>query len=275
MRPIKSPFSKLYASAVIATLFAMNLASCATVPKGVIVDITVSPENILPEEVGAVSVRDIDGDGYCAAPLKNMLESLINKAAVYELDISGLEDPETTVIIEGKIEECNIKPGYGNVSATFVMFHDNRRIHIETDSENSNRPGASKSEVRDVLLKRLAKKYASRFLPVTRKELRIFKKGESHTAAISSAENRNWDMAIRLWTELIIKNRKNHQAFYNRGIAYEAGGGVKNLERAIRDYKTAIAIKKDSLYIKALSRAENALLSLKKAIELKEKIGDG
>lgn len=274
MRPIKTFFLKLCTSAILFAMFALNFAGCATVSKGVIVNITVAPEIILPEGVGMVSVRDIEGDGYCAAVLKNILESLINRADIYELDISGLEDPETTAVIEGKIEECNIKPGYGNVSATFVMFHNNRRIGIETPSESSNRPGASKSEVRDVLLKRLAKKYVSRFLPVTKKELRIFKEGESHTAAISSAENKNWPLAIELWTKLIVKNRKNHEAFYNRGIAREAGGSVKNLERAIGDYKTAIAIKKDALYIQALSRAQSALLSLKKAIALKTKIVD-
>ncbi len=254
-------------------LAAVLFASCATVPKGVVVNVTVLPEISLPDEVTKLSVRKLAGNRSCAGALKATLESLISEAGIYALDTSGLEDPDETVIITGTVEECEIASGHGVMGVSFEMEHRGEKGRTKYISRNTNRPGAPAEEVKRVLAKRVAAEYVRLFVPTTRKELREFKNANTGDPGVTAAMNGSWDVAIQKWTDMIIKNPKDHKSLYNRGVAYEAKSGVKNLKKAVRDYKSASRLSSDGLYAGALARAQGALDSLRQKIKMKKEIG--
>ncbi|MEE8484720.1 MAG: hypothetical protein V3S46_08990 [Nitrospinota bacterium] len=238
------------------------------------VSVTVLPEISLPEEVRKLSVRKLAGNPSCAGALKATLESLISQADIYTLDTSGLEDPDETVIITGKVEECEIASGHGVMGVSFEMEHRGEKGRAKYISRNTNRPGAPAEEVKRVLAKRVAAEYIRLFMPTTRSELREFKNADIGDPGVTAAMNGNWDLAIKKWTDMIIKNPKDDKSLYNRGVAYEAKSGVKNLKKAIRDYKAAAALSSDGLYAGALARAQGALDSLRQKIRMKKEIGE-
>lgn len=244
------------------------VSACAT-QQGVLVDVTVPPQvnlKLLSEDIKTVNMKSVDGDKSCAGPLKSKIDELITNAEVFKKEIGGFEESGSTAIdIQGKVEKCAIDMGYGTISATFSFVYNGQAWKTFNITKDTNRPGATPSEVREVLIDKVAKVLVQKFIPTTQQELRVFKPLGADDTGIQSAMNSNWTMAIDAWTKKLKKTPADHALLYNRGVAYEARGDLK---KAIADYQKALELAKDELYVQALARAQNAL----KALEEKDKM---
>ena len=247
---------------------------CATTPKAVVVNVAVIPEIPLPDGVSKVFIGEFKGEESCTAPLRDSLEMHIDKAGIFEFerDIAFVEE-DVTITIKGDVTECRIADGGGSLGISFVMYFGGEIFKKKSISKSSNRPGAPASEVRSILIEKVVKEYVSMFVHTTRRELREFKTSGTNNIGVNAAMEGNWDQAIGIWTEQIKKLPNNHESLYNRGVAYEAKGGVTNLKKALKDYEAALALSKDELYIQAQMRAQNAIKSLQSSIKAKEDSG--
>ncbi len=253
--------------AVSALLFT---ASCATTQqKGVLVDVTVPPTidlKTLSGDINTINVRDIKGDASCATPLKTKIGSLIVNADIFKKEIAGFEEAGSAAIdVTGTVDKCSVEMGRGALSANFSLLYNGQVWRTFIVNKDTNRPGASEAEVRDVLVDRVSRSFVSMFIPTSRQEVRVFKPVAPDDQGITAAMGSNWEMAIQLWTKRINQFPKDHNALYNRGVAWEARGDLK---KAMADYRRAADNDKDPLYIEALARAENAL----KAVQQKERM---
>jgi tetratricopeptide (TPR) repeat protein len=250
------------------------LAGCASTPQGVAVDVIQPPEISLPEGVAKIFIGEIKGNERCADPLKSEMESMVSKGDIFGFEEEAeFVEEDVTVTINGNVKECKISDGSGEIYVEFTMYFGGEVIRKRTVSKSANRPGATSSEIRDVLSKRVAKGYLRTFMHTTKRELREFKVEGANQLGVKAAVEKNWNEAIRIWSEQIKKYPGNHESLYNRGIAWEAKGGVKNLKKALKDYRGAITLKKDKLYLQAESRAEAALKSLEGKMKAKEDAG--
>ncbi|MDH5543333.1 MAG: tetratricopeptide repeat protein [Nitrospinota bacterium] len=247
---------------------------CATTPKAVVVNVAVTPDIPLPEGVSKVFIGEFKGEESCTGPIMERLEMEIDKAGIFEFerDVEFIEE-DVTITIKGEVTECRINDGGGSLGISFVMYYGGEIFKKKSVSKNANRPGAPASEVRSILVEKAVKEYVSLFVHTTRRELREFKTSGTNSIGVNAAMEGNWDQAIDIWTEQIKKLPNNHESLYNRGVAYEAKGGVTNLKKALKDYEAALAISKDELYILAERRAREALKSLQSSIKAKEESG--
>lgn len=246
-------------------------AACATQQKGVLVDVTVPPQvdlKTLSADINTINVRDIAGDGSCAAPLKTKITSIIVNAAIFKKEIAGFEEGGSAVVdVTGSVDKCAVEMGRGAISASFSLLYNGQVWRTFIVNKDTNRPGASEAEVRDVLVDRAARAFASMFIPTTRQEVRVFKPVSPDDQGITAAMASNWEMAIQLWTKRINQFPKDHNALYNRGVAWEARG---DLRKAIADYRRAAESAKDPLYAESLARAENSLKAAAQKERMKE-----
>ncbi len=254
--------------AITAVLFT---AACATQQKGVLVDVTVPPQvdlKTLSGDINTINVREIAGDHNCAAPLKTKIASLIVNAGIFKKEIAGFEEGGAAAVdVTGAVDKCGVEMGRGALSANFSLLYNGQVWRTFIVNKDTNRPGASEAEVRDVLVDRVARAFVSMFIPTTRQEVRVFKPVAPDDQGITAAMGSNWDMAIQLWTKRIGQFPKDHNALYNRGVAWEARG---DLRKAIADYKRAAENDKDPLYIESLARAENAFKAAAQKERMKE-----
>ena len=252
--------------AVSAFLFA---ACASTQQKGVLVDVTAPPQvdlKALSGDINTINVRGITGDANCAAPLKTKISSLIVNAGIFKKEIAGFEEEGSAAVeVTGAVDKCAVDMGSGALSANFSLLYNGQTWRTFIVNKDTNRPGASAAEVREVLVDRVARSFVSMFIPTTRQEVRVFRPVSPDDQGITAAMASNWDMAVQIWTKRIGQFPKDHNALYNRGVAWEARG---DLRKAVKDYKRAAGNDKDPLYIEALARAENAL----KAAEQKERM---
>jgi len=247
---------------------------CASTPQGVAVDVVQPPEISLPEGVAKIFIGEIKGNERCASPLKSSLESMVSKGDIFGFEEEAdFVEEDITATITGDIKECKISDGSGEVYVEFTMHFGGEVLRKRTVSKSVNRPGSTSSEIRDVLSSRVVKAYLKTFMHTTKRELREFKGEGANQLGVKAAVAKNWNEAIRIWSEQIKQFPNNHGSLYNRGIAWEAKGGVKNLKKAIKDYKAAIALKKDKLYLQAEARAETALKSMENKMKAKENVG--
>lgn len=250
------------------------LVGCASTPQGVAVVVVQPPEITLPEGVAKIFIGEIKGNERCAAPLKGKLESMVSKGEIFGFeDEADFVEEDVTVTIVGNVKECKISDGSGEVYVEFTMSFGGEVLRKRTVSKSANRPGSTASEIRDVLSARVAKAYLKTFMHTTKRELREFKGEGANQLGVDAAVAKNWNEAIRIWSEQIKKYPNNHESLYNRGIAWEAKGGVKNLKKALKDYRGAIALKRDKLYLQAEARAEAALKSLESKMKAKDNAG--
>lgn len=245
------------------------VSACAT-SQGVLVDVTVPPQvnlKLLSEDIKTVNMKSLDGDKSCAGPLKSKIDELITNAEVFKKEIGGFEESGSTAIdIKGKVTACNIDMGYGTISASFSLVYNGQEWKTFNITKDTNRPGATAAEVREVVVDKVAKMLVLKFIPTKQQELRVFKPLGPDDTGVQAAMNSNWSMAIDSWGKKLKKTPTDHAMLYNRGVAYEARGDLK---KAIADYQKALEIaKKDELYVQALARAQNAL----KALEEKDKM---
>lgn len=248
---------------------ALFVSACATAPQGVLVDVTVPPQvnlKMLSEDIKTVNMKSVAGDANCAAPLKSKIDELITNSEVFRKEIGGFEESGSAAIdLQGKVDKCAIDMGFGAISASFTIVYNGQNWKTFNITKDTNRPGAPESEVRAVVVEKVAKTLARMFIPTTQQELRVFKPLGPEDTGVQAAMNSNWDLAIDTWSKKLKKTPTDHATLYNRGVAYEARGDLK---KAIADYQKALAAQKDELYVQALARAQNAM----KALEEKEKM---
>jgi tetratricopeptide (TPR) repeat protein len=250
------------------------LAGCASTPKGVAVEVVQPPEISLPEGVTKIFIGEIKGNERCAEPIKSKLESMVAKGEIFGFEEEAeFVEEDVTVTINGNVKECKISDGSGEVYVELTMYFGGEVLRKRTVSKSANRPGSTSSEIRDVLSARVAKEYLKLFMHTTRRELREFKGEGANQLGVKAAVAKNWNEAIRIWSEQIKKYPNNHESLYNRGIAREAKGGAKNIKKALKDYRGAIALKRDKLYLQAEARAEAALKSLEGKMKAKDNAG--
>lgn len=258
-----------WAACFALSAFLMTAACATTQQNGVLVDVTVPPQvdlKALSGDINTINVRGITGDGACAGPLKTKISSIIVNADIFKKEIAGFEEGgSASVDVTGIVDKCSVEMGHGALSANFSLVYNGQVWRTFIVNKDTNRPGASEAEVRDVLVDRVARAFVSMFIPTTRQEVRVFKPVAPDDKGITAAMSSNWDMAVQLWTKRINQFPKDHNALYNRGVAWEARG---DLRKAMADYKRAADNDKDPLYVESLARAENAL----KASQQKEKM---
>ncbi len=260
-----------WASCFIVSAFLLTTACATTQQKGVLVDVTVPPQvdlKTLSGDISTINVREIAGDANCAAPLKTKIGALIVNAGIFKKEIAGFEEGGSAAVdVTGTVDKCGVEMGRGALSATFSLLYNGQVWRTFIVNKDTNRPGASEAEVRDVLVDRAARSFVSMFIPTTRQEVRVFKPVSPDDQGIMAAMGSNWEMAIQLWTKRVNQFPKDHNALYNRGVAWEARG---DLRKAIADYRRAAENDKDPLYVEALARAENALKAATQKERMKE-----
>lgn len=90
--------------------------------------------------------------------------------------------------------------------------------------------------------------------------LRFFLRGKQYL------EQKNYDQALRFFSEAVKADSTFAEAYNNRGIAWF---GNYDFERAVKDYNTAISIYEDSsVYVDAYYNKANALYELKRFQEV-------
>ncbi|MEX5213251.1 MAG: tetratricopeptide repeat protein [Nitrospiraceae bacterium] len=242
------------------------LPACQT-GKQVLVTV-VHPPPIAFDGIREVEIQEFQGPADCAKGLKPKLETRVTKGKLFTLAVPGLSEPMETLTVKGTVTACSLGMGHGTMNAVVAAWHMGNQVHQEVLNEQTNRPGAPSNEVRDVLVERVAERFAKTILPTERKELRTFLPvGGDNDAGVTAATMGNWSFAIDTFGKQIKEQPKEHRAWYNRGISYEATGQFK---LAVKDYRQAVELDRRDLYVEALTRADKSLQS-QKTIELLKK----
>lgn len=229
------------------------LGGCAT-NYSVIVDVPVKPKFNPPGNIKEVDVHKFEGPLECAGELQNGIQARAANGGL-RITIPGLPDLEGPLDINGKVDACSIRMGYGSLNATMVLSHGGKLLHHEIVREETNRPGASTEEVRTTLVERASNRFASIFVPGKRSELRVARPKGGHDPGWIALRDKNWKLAVALWAKQVGEDPADHRAWYNRGIAHE---GLWEFREAMADYRKALELEQDELYAQALVRAEKS-----------------
>lgn len=221
----------------------------------IIVDVPVPPKVAFTSNIKEVQASEFEGQAECAADIKEGIDAKVNNSGYLVPAIPGLPDLDGPLEIKGKVSVCTLRMGYGVLNATMALWHGGKQLHQEVVKEETSRGGASMAEVRAVLVESVVNRFVKIFIPTVKRELREFRPDGANDSGWLAAKQGNWPLAIDSWTKRVKEDPKNHQAWYNRGVAQEANG---HLPEAIKDYKQAVELKQDELYVSILSHAEKA-----------------
>jgi tetratricopeptide (TPR) repeat protein len=228
----------------------------------------VHPPPIVFDGVREVEIQEFQGPADCAKGLKPKLEARVTKSKQWTIAIPGLSDPTETLTVKGTVTACSVSMGQGTMNAVIAAWHMGNQVHQAVINEQTNRPGAPSNEIRDVLVERVSERFAKPILLTERQELRTFLPIEGdNDAGVTAATMGNWSLAIDTFGKQIKAKPKEHRAWYNRGISYEATAQVK---LAVKDLRQAVELERRDLYVEALTRADRSLQS-QKTIELLKK----
>ncbi|MEC4889180.1 MAG: tetratricopeptide repeat protein [Nitrospira sp.] len=220
----------------------------------VIVDVPVKPEFIPPGSIREVDVHAFQGPQECAPELEKGVKA--RAVEDFTVTIPGLPDLEGPLEVDGTVEKCSMRMGYGVLNATMRLSHAGKPLYQKTVREESNRPGASTEEMQAALVKRVIDKFAAMFVSGKRGELREGRPLGSADPGWIAAKEKNWKLAIEFWSKHLAQNQNDARAWYNRGIAHE---GLWEFKEAVADYKKASELERDDVYTQALVRAEKFL----------------
>jgi tetratricopeptide (TPR) repeat protein len=227
----------------------------------VVVDVPVKPKFIPPGNIKEFKVHAFEGPAECAKDLEQGIYARAANAKDLAPTIPELPDLDGPLEVKGKVDACSMRMGYGMLNATMMLSHGGNQLYHEIVREETNRPGASSEEVRATLVERVIKQFASIFVPGKKPEIReIRPQGSSDSGWIAiSGNNKNWKLAIEFWSKRISEEPKDDRAWYNRGIAHE---GLWEFREAVADYKKAVELERDELYMHALVRSEKTLQNI-------------
>ena len=188
--------------------------------------------------------------------IKSNLENSFGKATDDTFRIKSCEedinDHHPKLLL--KILECDTKDSYPQagyhqrlVSAkfTFSLKYPNRAPKsigdVKTYEDVKHFCGLSiplktNSEMTSKLAEKIAKRFIKQVVPIEKREFREFDVSQSDVKnGVMYAEDRNWDLAIQSWEELVSKDKKNAAAYYNLGIAYEVQEKYKDAYNAYEE----------------------------------------
>lgn len=239
----------------VSVLLMAMLVSLTGCPKYiVIIDVPVKPKFIPPGNIKEVDVRKFEGPLECVGELQNGIQARAANGG-FNKPIPGLPDLEGALDINGTVEACSIRMGYGVLNATMRLSHGGKQLHQEILREETNRPGASMEEVRATLVERTVKHFAAIFVPGRKSELREVRPRGGSDPGWVAAREKNWELAVEFWTKWIGEDSKDARPWYNRGIAYE---GLWAFKEAVADFKNAMELDRDEVYAQELVRAEKS-----------------
>ena len=222
----------------------------------VIVDVPVKAKFTPPGNIKEFVVHPFEGPAECASDLEKGIHARAANAGDLAPAISGLPDLDGPLEVKGKVDACSMRMGYGMLNATLLLSHGGKQLYQEAVREETNRPGASPEEVRATLVDRVIKRFASIFVSGKKQEIRELRPQGGSDPGLMAMKEKNYKLAIELWTKRIGDDPKDHRAWYNRGIAHE---GLWGFREATADYKKALELERDELYLQAFVRAEKAV----------------
>lgn len=233
----------------------------------VIVDVPVKPKFIPPGNIKEFKVLVFEGAPECARELQEGIHARAANAGDLTVHIPDLPDLDGPLEVKGKVDACSMRMGYGALNATMILSHGGKQLYQEIVREETNRPGASLEEVRATLVQRATKQFAEIFVPGKRSEIREMRPDGTSDPGWVAAQAKNWRLAIESWSRRISEEPTDHRALYNRGVAYE---GQWAFHEAAADYKKAVELERDELYVQALVRVGRIVQDLT-AIEAAKK----
>ena len=244
---------------VVLVLVGLLLGGCPWFPKPVVlvtVEVPVKPKLMLDGNIKEFQIHNFEGPVECAQELHNGIYAKAVTSKDLVPTIIGLPDLDGPLEIKGMVDKCSMRMGYGVLNATMQFWHGGKQLHQEVVKEETNRPGASTEEVRATLVERVIKRVALIFLPDQKPELRECRPLGSADPGCTAAKENNWKLGIDFWSKHLAQNQNDARAWYNRGIAHE---GLKKFPEAVADYKKAVELERDELYVRVLGRAEKAV----------------
>lgn len=239
---------------VMLLVMLVSLSGCQKY--NVIVDVPVKPKFTSPGNIKEFEIHAFEGPAECARDLEKGIHGLAANAGDFVPMIIGLPDLEGPLDVKGKVDACSMRMGYGMLNATMLLSHGGKHLYQEVVREETNRPGASSEEVRATLIDRVIKRFASIFVSGKKQEIRVLRPQGGSDPGLMAMKEKNYKLAIELWNKQIGEDSNNHRAWYNRGIAHE---GLWEFREAAADYKKAVELERDELYLQAFVRAEKAV----------------
>jgi len=239
---------------LVLTIAMLGLLGSAGCPEyRVIVDVPVPPKIMFDTNIKEYTVSEFEGPSECASDIKEGIDTAAKNSGYLVPAIPGLPDLDGPLEVKGKVSTCSMKMGYGAMNTAMVLWHGGRQLHQEVVKEETNRPGASVEEVRATLIQRTVDRFVKSFLPTKKPEVRELRPQGSHDLGWMAMREKNWRQAIETWSTRTKEDPSNHRAWYSRGVAHEANS---QLPEAVADYKKAVELNPEELYLRMLSHAQ-------------------
>jgi tetratricopeptide (TPR) repeat protein len=227
----------------------MALTACKSFPTKTEVIVLVPPKLVFNANIKDFGVH-VSGPADCAKHVQNGIEAAAVKGELAPI-IEGLRYLDGPLVIDGTVEDCLVEMGRGRLKGKITFSHETRSLHHELVSHETNRPGASRDEVRDVLVKQAVRQVESVFVPIEKKEVRDLQ--GSNGPILVALYEKNFGHALELLTEWLRKDPKDFYAWFNSGIAHE---GLKQCDKAVESYQRASDLNSSEEYSRRLSRAK-------------------
>ena len=257
-----------WAKASAAVLLVAILVSLSGCHKHVVfVDVPVKAKFTPSGNIKEFDVHNFDGPAECAKDLQEGIRARAANAGDFTMTIPGLPDLDGPLEVRGRVDTCSTRMGYGVLNATMMLSHGGKQLYQEIVREETNRPGASIEEVRTILVDRAINRFVAIFVTGKKSEMREVRPHGGSDPGWVAAQAKNWRLAIESWSKRISGEPTDHQAWYNRGIAHE---GLWEFREAAADYKKAVELERDELYMQALVRVEKIVQDIT-AIEAAKK----
>ena len=235
---------------ICVTGLSLVLAACGTFPQKTTVIVIVPPKLMLNANIKDFDVQ-VSGPSDCARDIQTGIEAAAVKGELAPT-IKGFRYLDGPLVIEGTVEDCPMEMGRGKLKGKIVFLHETKPLHHELVSLETNRPGASRDEVREFLVRQAVKQVATVFVPSEKKEVRDLQ-GSNGPVLIALYEQ-NFRHALELLPELVRKDPKDFYAWFNYGIAHE---GLKQFDKAVESYQRAFDLNPSEEYSRRLSRAKH------------------
>lgn len=231
----------------------MQLTTCCDEQK-VTIEVPIPPKIGIDKNIAEFKLHPIAGTPICASSLQTGIDAKVKNAGVWLTPIDGIPDLEGPLEIAGKVENCDIRMGHGNITGELALSHNGKPLYQMVIRQETNRPGASAEEVRGVLTDRVVDEFVKIFVWTKVKKLRQIVRIGNDDAAVNAAKSGNWNLATEAWNKRIQQVSGEDGAYYNLGVAYEA---VAQCKKAVEDYRKAVELRPDKeLYGVVLSEAE-------------------
>ncbi len=292
--------NKRFAYFMIFLAMIVTLSACAPKAKGIIV------ETVMPAQIDITSEAALEGDSLMQAIIvdrirqpggkiyknktisfyvRSALKDALNQTHVFNIRGPGshMSAPRIRPVVERFYVAKDVvadgyvtRRGVAAINFSLTSSSGNKVGSTTETAEIVNRqPIGAQLRPRADIMKEMAtdicQDFVKKIVPTPKKEFRQFASGNTTVNnGVKAAMNRDWDLAIDLWKDVVASNPKNAPATYNLGIAYEA---KKMLRRALKQYKAARKLDTgNSLYQRTYAKLKRKLKTSKKIDNIKDEI---